>query len=332
MRHIWLISLLSLLFFAPGAPVLPAQQAPAPVSVVEDDTPIRVTVEEVSVPFIVSDNRNRMVTDLTANDFIVKENGLPQAIRGFAQETDVPLRLSLLVDTSNSIRDRLEFEQKAAIDFFSSLLVRGRDKAMLGSFDSMAELLQDFTDDMDKLNSAVGQLRAGGGTALYDAVYYAVRDRLLVEAPPSTNFRRALVILSDGEDNQSRFSRAQVMEMARRSEVIIYAISTNIRGVKLPGDKVLQEFAEETGGRYFQPATWEDMDDAFFAIATELRSQYILSYNPTAPRDGKYHEIDIGIKNRRGVKVRARRGYFASSGSSSGAVRSTSLPSGAGKP
>jgi VWFA-related protein len=286
----------------------PAQQPEQPA----DETPIRVTVEEVSVPFIVSDNRNRMVTDLTRDDFIVKEDGVPQPILGFATESDVPLRLGLLVDTSNSIRDRLEFEQKAAIDFFSSVLVKGRDKAMLGSFDSMAELLQDFTDDLDKLNAAVNALRAGGGTALYDAVYYSTRDRLLVEAPPASRFRRALVILSDGEDNQSRFSRAQVMELARRSEVIIYAISTNVRGVKMPGDKVLQEFAEETGGRYFQPATWDDMDDAFFSIATELRSQYLLSFNPTTPRDGKYHEIDIAIKNRRGVKVRARRGYIAS--------------------
>jgi Ca-activated chloride channel family protein len=122
------------------------------------------------------------------------------------------------------------------------------------------------------------------------------------------------VILSDGEDNQSRFSRAQVMEMARRSEVIIYCISTNIKGVKLPGDKVLQEFAEETGGRYFAPATWEDLDEAFFAIATELRSQYNMSFVPTTPRDGKYHEIEIST-TRKGVKVRARRGYFAASAS-----------------
>ena len=314
MHRTWLAGLLALTLIAPAAF---AQQAEQPA----DESPIRVTVEEVSVPFIVSDNRNRMVTDLTRDDFIVKENGLPQPITGFATESDVPLRLGLLVDTSNSIRDRLEFEQKAAIDFFASVLVKGRDKAMLGSFDSMAELLQDFTDNLDHLNEAVNAMRAGGGTALYDAIYYAARDRLLVEAPTSSRFRRALVILSDGEDNQSRFSRAQVMEMARRSEVIIYAISTNVKGVKMPGDKVLQEFAEETGGRYFQPATWEDMDDAFFNIATELRSQYILSYNPSTPRDGKYHEIEIGIKNRKGVKVRARRGYFASS--SSGVVSSS---------
>jgi Ca-activated chloride channel homolog len=299
--------LLLILCLLLGSPARAQQSVPEPL----DDAPIRVTVEEVSVPFIVSDNRNRMVTDMTATDFEVKENGVPQAIKGFARETDIPLRLGLLVDTSNSIRDRLEFEQKAAIDFFSSVLVKGRDKAMLGSFDSMAELLQDFTDDLDKLNTAVGQLRAGGGTALYDAVYYSARDRLLAEAPPGSRFRRALVILSDGEDNQSRFSRAQVMEMARRSEVIIYCISTNIKGVKLPGDKVLQEFAEETGGRYFAPATWEDLDEAFFAIATELRSQYSLSFVPTTPRDGKYHEIEIKVTTRNGVKVRARRGYFA---------------------
>ncbi|MSO20816.1 MAG: VWA domain-containing protein [Acidobacteria bacterium] len=326
--HRFLISLIVLSVLL--TPARTQQPADSPADS-PDDVPIRVLVEEVSVPFIVTDNKNRLITDLTLEDFQVSENGVKQTIKNLARETDVPLRLGLLVDTSNSIRDRLEFEQKASIDFFSSLLVRGRDKALLGSFDSMAELLQDFTDDLDKLNTAVGQLRAGGGTALYDAIYYATRDRLLVEAPPSSNFRRALVLLSDGEDNQSRFSRAQTMESAQRAEVIVYSISTNVRGVKLPGDKVLQEFADETGGRYFQPATWEDLDDAFYSIATELRSQYALSFVPTTPRDGKYHEIEITMPKRKGLRLRARRGYFATVPGAT-AVTSTSAPVVASKP
>ena len=128
--------------------------------------------------------------------------------------------------------------------------------------------------------------------------------------PPSSSVRRALVVLSDGEDNQSRFSRLQTLEMARRAEVMIYTISTNIRGTKMPGDKVLQEFSEETGGRFFQPFSWSDLDEAFESINTELRSQYSISFRPTTPRDGKFHDIEI-VTQKKGMRVRARRGYFA---------------------
>jgi VWFA-related protein len=272
--------------------------------------PIRVLVEEVTVPFIVTDNRNHLVTTLEKEEFQVIENKRAQAITAFTRETDVPLRIGLLVDTSNSIRDRLDFEQRAGSDFLRDVIRRGKDKALLGSFDSMAEMLQDFTDDLDKLIQAIGVMRAGGGTALYDAIYYTCRDRLLAEAPLTSNFRRALVVLSDGEDNQSRFSRLQTLEMARRAEVMIYTISTNIRGTSMPGDKVLKEFSEETGGRYFQPYSWNELDDAFDSINNELRSQYTISFRPTTLRDGQYHEIEI-VTQQKGLKVRARRGYFA---------------------
>ncbi|HWP84560.1 MAG TPA: VWA domain-containing protein [Terriglobia bacterium] len=290
-----------------------AQNAAAPAAQPPDQgqEPVYgVVVEEVRVPFIVTDNRNRLITNLTREDFEVLEDGQKQVINNFSRETDVPLRIGLLVDTSNSIRDRLDFEQRAAAEFLRNILRPGKDKAMLGSFDSMAELLQDFTDDLDKLVGAIQLMRAGGGTALYDAIYYASRDRLMVEAPLSSEFRRALVVLSDGEDNQSRFSRLQTLEMARRAEVTIYTISTNIKGTRLRGDEVLKEFSEESGGRFFQPSSWEDLDEAFQAINDELRSQYILVFRPTTPRDGRYHEIEI-VPKQKGLKVRARRGYFA---------------------
>jgi VWFA-related protein len=174
----------------------------------------------------------------------------------------------------------------------------------------MAELEQDFTGDLDELVAGIDSLRPGGGTALYDAIFFGSRDRLLEGAPDLGSYRRAMVILSDGEDNQSRYSRLQALEVAQRAEVIIYTISTNIRGVRMPGDRVLQQFAEETGGRYFQPANLSDLDVAFEAINTELRSQYSISYQPSSPRDGKYHEIEIEPQ-RRGLRVRARKGYFA---------------------
>jgi VWFA-related protein len=294
----------------PAAQPPPAQAPPAQAPDDQSDTPIRVIVEEVNIPFIVTDNRNHLITDLTQEDFEVLEDGKSQEITNFSRETDVPLRIGLLVDTSNSIRDRLDFEQRAAADFLRMLLRPGLDKAMLGSFDSMAELLQDFTDDLDELIAAIQIMRAGGGTALYDAIFYSARDRLMVEAPLNSEFRRALVVLSDGEDNQSRFSRLQTLEIARRAEVIIYTISTNIRGIRTPGDKVLQEFSEESGGRFFRPESWDDLDEAFVAINDELRSQYILSFRPDTPRDGRFHEIEI-VPKRDNLRVRARRGYFA---------------------
>ncbi|MBI4465695.1 MAG: VWA domain-containing protein [Acidobacteria bacterium] len=291
--------------------VMVAAQQPGPASSGQQEgPPIRVLVEEVNVPFIVTDNKNRLITDLNREDFRVFEEDQPQEILSFSRETDLPLRIGLLIDTSNSIRDRFAFEQRAASDFLRVLLRPSQDKAFLGSFDSMAELVLDFTDDLDRLVAAIEALRPGGGTSLYDAVYYGTRDRLLEEAPPNTNTRRAMVVLSDGEDNQSRHTRAQALEMAQRSEVIVYTISTNIRGLRMPGDKVLEQFSEETGGRFFQPFNWEDLDRAFQEINTELRSQYNVSYRPNTPRDGQYHKVEI-VPQKKGLRVRARLGYYA---------------------
>jgi VWFA-related protein len=302
----------SLLAF--GVMPLSAQEAQTPSQgsgpQQSDAPPIRVVVEEVTVPFIVTDGRNRIITDLNKEDFKVFEEKVEQPITAFVQETGVPLRVGLMIDTSNSIRDRFEFEQRAASDFLRSLLRPEQDLAFLASFDSMAELVQDFTGDLDELVSAVESLRPGGGTALYDAIFYGSRDRLLEGAPDLGSYRRAMVVLSDGEDNQSRYSRLQALEVAQRAEVIIYTISTNIRGVRMPGDRVLRQFAEETGGRYFQPFNMSDLDTAFEEINRELRSQYSISYQPTSPRDGKYHEIEI-VPQQRGMRVRARKGYFA---------------------
>src|SRR5689334_10816935 len=166
--------------------------------------PIRVFVEEVNVQFTVADGKNHLVTDLNKEDFQVLEEKKPQQITSFSRESDLPLRIGLMIDTSNSIRDRFEFEQRASSDFLRALLRVGKDKAFLASFDSIAELVMDFTDDLDKLVPAVQSLRPGGGTALYDAIFGGSRDKMLEEAPPSSNTRRAIVILSDGEDNQSR--------------------------------------------------------------------------------------------------------------------------------
>jgi VWFA-related protein len=274
------------------------------------DNPIRAEVTRVNMLFTVTDKKGRFVTDLNKGDFQVFENKKPQQIMEFSSETDLPLRLAILIDTSNSIRDRFRFQQEAAINFINSV-VRDQDKAIIVSFDTSAELVSDMTSDTNQLEKAVRNLRPGGGTALYDAVYFACKDKLMRDQP-MYKFRRAMVILSDGDDNDSRYSRDQSLEMAQRADTVIYTISTNISHVETEGDKIMRYFAEETGGVAFFPFEAKDLNQSFENIANELRHQYNLFYRPEPlNNDGKYHEVRIKIKGRKDLVVRARRGYYA---------------------
>jgi VWFA-related protein len=185
------------------------------------------------------------------------------------------------------------------------------DQAFVLGFDSTYEVTQDFTDDTEKLTNGVRLLRPGGGTSLYDAFYFACRDKLLI-SQESRPARRAIVLLSDGEDNQSHVSREEALDMALRAEVIVYAISTNVSGQKSRGDKVLERMAEATGGRVFFPFQISDMTDFFAEIADELRSQYALAYRPADfRRDGRYRTVSVIAQSRKGLRVRARPGYYA---------------------
>lgn len=269
----------------------------------------KIRVERVPVLFSAFDRKDRFITDLVKTDIEVRDNGKKQEIMDFSQETDLPLRVGLLIDTSNSIRDRFKFEQEAAIDFLRSVIRRKTDLAFLMSFDTNIEVVQDFTDDIEKLTQAIHQLRPGGGTALYDAIYLAARDKLFNQVVEG-GLRRTLVVISDGEDNQSRASREETLAMAQRAEVTIFVIGTNITGIEQQGDKVLKRFAEETGGRAFFPFKLQDMTSSFENISRELRSQYSLIYRPNTPRDGTFHAIEV-VSLRKGIKVRARKGYYA---------------------
>lgn len=271
------------------------------------------SVDEVSVIFTVTDKHGRFVKDLKANDFkVLDDNKPPQAVRGFRAETNLPLRVGLLVDASNSVRDRFTFEQEAAIEFLNQIIRTRVDRAFVIGFDTTAEVTQDFTDDSEKLSRGVRALRAGGGTALYDALYYACRDKLKNADSGGTTVRKAIILLSDGEDNQSRVTREEAVEMAQRAEVIVYAISTNVSGVKLRGDKILERLADATGGRAFFPFKVQDVANAFSEIQDELRSQYALAYKPSDLQpDGRFHSIEIEAQNHKNLKVRARKGYFA---------------------
>ena len=274
-------------------------------------TVIRKRVDEVNVVFTVTDKRDHFVKDLTQSDFRVIDNNKPANIQSFSRQTNLPLRVGLLIDASNSVRDRFKFEQEAAIEFLNQIIRPPYDKAFVIGFDTTPEVTQDFTDDTQALSHGVRMLRAGGGTAMYDAIYFACRDKLMNADKGLLATRRTIILLSDGEDNQSRVSREEALEMALRAEVIVYAISTNTSGIKLRGDKVMEHFAEETGGKAFFPFKIEDVSNAFLEISDELRSQYAISYKPADfVADGKYRKIEILADNKK-YHVRARKGYYA---------------------
>lgn len=299
---------------AGGGPAGQEQKATDPAAPSADDSvaTIRTTTNEVNVVFTVTDKHGRRITDLKQNDFrVVDDNKPPQEIRSFHAETNLPLQVGLLIDASNSVRDRFKFEQESAIEFLNQTIHPRYDQAFVVGFDVTPEVTQDFTDDTGKLAHGVHELRPGGGTALYDALYYACRERLL-KAPKSTTVRRAVILLSDGDDNQSHVTREEAIEMAQRAEAIVYTISTNVSGTKGPGDKVLERIADATGGRAFFPFQIRDVANAFAEIQEELRSQYAVSYKPSDFKaDGHYRTIEIVANDRKSFRVRARRGYYA---------------------
>jgi VWFA-related protein len=306
----------------------PKQTPPAANS---QNPPTVVRVSEVDMILAVVNHRQRFVTDLERTDFRVFEDNHQQEVRFFARQTDLPLRVALLLDTSNSIRPRLQFERDAAIDFIYDVLRPDRDQAFLMTFDSEPEVVQSYTNDLEKLKNTIAAQKAGGGTALYDAMVKA--SQLLVDAPlPKSGpqeFRRVIVVISDGEDNLSSRTRADAIDTAQRSGVVIYPISTSTDWIipeestdqnkrydrkfaKTDGDKVLDLFADETGGRAFFPYRVDDVAQSFLDIGVELRSQYLLGYLPiNGALDGKFHKIKIEIPGHKDLEIRSRKGYYA---------------------
>ena len=291
--------------------LLPAEAAPQEPTSGQPDQTITIDVDLVNVLFSVSDKRGRLYTNLTKDELRVYEDGDLQTITNFSSETDLPLTVALLVDTSGSIRDKLRFEQEAAIEFFYSTLRRKTDQALLIAFDSGVDLLQDFTDNAETLAQAVRKIRAGGGTSLYDAIYLAINEKMAGQPG-----RKVLIVISDGDDNASRISMTETMEIAQKNDVTLYTISTNSTahfGTRSQhrGDRTLRTFAEDTGGRAFFPFKLEELAVNFENISEELRSQYTLAYVPTnRARDGSYRVIKVESRNR-DYRVKARKGYYA---------------------
>ncbi len=276
----------------------------------EDEQTLSVNVDLVNVVFTVADKRGKFIPDLKREYFKVYEDGKPQSITNFSADTALPLTIALLVDTSGSVRDRLRFEQEAAIEFFYSTLIRGKDRALVITFDSGIDLIQDYTDDPEKLSKSIRTMRAGGATALYDAVHLAASEKLAGQSG-----RRIMVVISDGDDNSSRLSMNEVLESVQRNDVVIYTISTNSNGLggdrNNRGDRVLKNFADETGGKMFSPFKLQDLNSNFRSISEELRLQYALAYRPSnLRRDGTFRRIRIDPADK-GHIVRARNGYYA---------------------
>ncbi len=317
---------------APAAPPSSGTQAPPAQAPNAASGTVRVAVNLVDVLFTVLNRRNKLVPELDKPDFQVFDDNVKQEIRFFSKQTDLPLRIGMLLDTSNSIRDRLRFEQDASVNFLFSVLRHNKDEAFVMTFDDEPQVLQRFTGDTGLLRDQIVKTRAGGGTAIYDAIYTACFNELShPPRPPGDQpdvVRRVMILISDGDDNLSTHTRAEAIEMAQITDVVIYTISTNTEWVSMSqkdqntgsglkyhltdGDKILQSLADETGGRSFFPYRVDDLDQSFQDIGDELRNQYSIAYLPTnSILDGRYHKIRIDVPEHKGYQVRARQGYFA---------------------
>ncbi len=310
---------------------------------------IRVRVQVVNVPVTALDKRGLPVIDLKKDDFEVYEDGKLQKIRYFGKEPPIPLRIGLILDTSNSARRQLPFEKDAASEFVFNML-QGRsskNQIFLQTYDATSSIIQDFTNDPEVLNEKIRGLKAGGGKALYDAIYFACREKMIKAGSPQ-NTRRILVLVSDGRDVESAHTREEALSMARKAGAILYTIGNAAYGYSSPADKILEKISEETGGASFFPLRATpgtdlgtgylshgqigdtsqnkglgaetgafsaqrliQLADSLDAISHELNEQYTIGYTPTNDLlDGTFRSIKV-VALRKGVQIRSKPGYFA---------------------
>jgi Ca-activated chloride channel family protein len=297
------------LVMAAGVVVLGAQQKPAP-------TPpqvFRAGVELVSLNVTVTDSAGRYVTDLGEADFSVFEDGAKQDL-SFFNRNNLPIALSLLIDSSASMEQRMEHAQEAAIGFARK--IREQDLAQVVDFDSRVEIKLGFTNKTDELEAAIRTTSPGGSTALHNAVYISLKELAKIKAKNTDEVRRqAIVVLSDGEDTSSLVSFEEVLELAKRSETAIYTIGlqpreqTALRGFR-EAEFVLRQLAQETGGRAYFANRVEDLKDVYGQIADELSSQYSMGYaSKNTKRDGAFRRLVVQVA-RPNVTARTKRGYY----------------------
>jgi Ca-activated chloride channel homolog len=303
------------------AGLLLAQTPAANPQDVQPGGQIGINVLNVPLMVLVTDNKGKLITNLTKDDFRIYEDDKLQTIRTYSRETDLPLSIALLVDSSGSVIEQIKFEQAAAIDFFFNTMKRRKDRGTVIGFDSVPRVLSDgtpdgFTDEPERLAEAVRRIKAGGGTAVFDAIYASVRNMLAKE---NGERRRLVILISDGDDTASKRSKTEALEMAQRNDTTIYAISTNKTSdtksrEKVRGDDVIKDLVEETGGKAYFPLKLDDLASDFQRIGEELRSQYVISYAPANQNlDGSYRKIRVEMTNKK-YNARTRQGYFASRG------------------
>ena len=331
LRRLMALLLLGLLWPAPGAH---AQQPAAPSGASQQPdqsiSTLQVNVNVVNLFFNVKDKHGTLIPNLTRNDFKVYEDGQPQTIKYFAAESDQPLTLGILIDSSVSQERVLPMEKEVGAAFLKEVL-RPKDEAFVISFDVNVDLLQDFTNSTGTLRTALNQAKINGGggcggipgigqgpvpcgnpkgTLLYDAVYLASHDKLASEVG-----RKAMIILTDGEDQGSQETIRQAIEAAQKSDSICYVLLIADRGFYglggYSGDRNMKELAQETGGRVINVGNKpEKLKQAFDQIAAELRTQYSVGYTPTnEKRDGGFRRVEV--KTKEGYKVQCRSGYYA---------------------
>ena len=283
----------------------------------EPDQPaFRTGVDLVALNVTVTDENDRYVTDIDVEGFQLFEDGAQQEVTFFTR-TQLPIALALLMDTSASMADRMSTAQEAAIGFAKRL--RTQDLASIIDFDSRVDILHEFTNSLDALTSAIRQTSAGGSTSLYNAIYISLKELAKIGAAATAEEeirRQAIVMLSDGEDTSSLVGFEEVLELAKRSNTIIYSIGLRSRDIRTrrgfrEADFVLRQLAQETGGRTFFPEQVEDLPEIYQRISDELSSQYTLGYVSKNPiRDGRWRRVVVRV-DRPNVGARTKQGYYA---------------------
>lgn len=275
----------------------------------------RLEINVVQVPLLVTvtDSKGQLITTLKKDSFRVYEGTRLQNIVSFSRDADLPLSIALLIDQSSSAIDKLEFERAAALDFFNNTVKRGKDRAMIVGFATDSNMLMDFTDDPEKFAAGLKKLEAGGGTAVYDALFLAAQQKLAKEQGER---RKLIILISDGDDTASRYSLPQALATVQKHDVLIYAISINRTADTKSadrdrGDKAIKQMVDETGGRAYFPTKLSELAAEFKKIEDELRSQYSLAYTPLNPFDGTYRKLRVDIVDKK-YKARTRAGYIAS--------------------
>jgi len=300
----------------PQKPVQPATTEPG------QEKPEVINVRRVRLPITVLDKKGQFVSGLAQNDFQILEDKVPQQIDSFTSEenNNLPLYVAVLMDTSPSTAGKLKFEQESAMNFIQTVVRPRKDRVLFATFDDRVTLRQDFTDRLELLDRAVFAIKkTGEKTALYDAIWQFCDEKMR-----SAQGRRALVVITDGEDTYSRADINDAIDIAQRTETTLFAISTKaglssaVPGVesgqvKDRGDKDLDRLCEETGGMAFFTGDMLSLERSFSKIAKELRSQYLITYRPTNDRyDGSYRRVDVKLSNgHENLKLRTKRGYKA---------------------